>query len=190
MHNPLISTILELLHQHPHGMSEYEIFKRLGEHEGFSNIGHQGSLPLFQKHFMIMNGLYQLQQSLWDEEHLALDISPLKIFIARPTTEGDAIHPAIAESIELRLYYLDWSNLVETTEEDVIALHQNFWDRLNYDEGRNTALATLDLDEGASSTEIRTRYKKLAAEHHPDRGGNRNQFIEIRKAYELLKTFL
>ena len=189
MHNPLIPEILDLIHHHPDGISEHEIFKHLGDHAGFGNIGHSGQLPLFQKHFMIMNGLYQLQRNLWSDEQLVLDISPLKIFITHSSADGNTSHPAISESANLRDYYLDWSNLEKTTEEDVIELHQNFWDRFNYQEGRESALVTLNLDENASTEIIRSRYKKLAAEYHPDRGGCSERFIEIRKAYELMKKF-
>jgi hypothetical protein len=189
MLNPLIPEILELLQQHPQGISEYEIFKHLGDHAGFSDIGDNGQLPLFQKHFLIMNGLYQLQQNLWDDERLVVDITPLKIFITRSSSASDNTHPAISGSANLRLYYLDWANLKETSEEDVIELHQLFWERFNYDAGRGEALIILGLDESASTEVINFRYRKLAAEHHPDRGGCSARFIEIRKAYELLRKF-
>jgi len=189
MHNPLIPEILALLQQNPHGISEYEIFKHLGDHIGFSDIGDRGQLPLFQKHFLIMNGLYQLQQSLWRDEQLILDISPIKIFLTTSNIARNGTHPAISESSRLSLYYLDWSNLQETTEEDVIELHQSFWESFNYDEERGDALKALGLHEDASLETINACYRKLAAQHHPDRGGCSEQFIEIRKAYELLRKF-
>lgn len=187
MLNPLIPKILELLQQHPQGISEYEIFQCLGDHAGFNDIGERGQLPLFQKHFLIMNGLYQLQQHLWKEEQLVLEISPLKIMLTTVKADGSHTHPTISETAKLSLYYLDWRNLEETTEEDVVQLHHEFWDRFNYHEGRSEALFTLGLEDGASAVLISACYKKLASEHHPDRGGSSERFIEIRKAYELLK---
>jgi len=185
--NPLIPQILELLRQQPLGISEYEILQRLGGHAGFGEIGHKGQLPLFQKHFLIMNGLYQLQQSLWEEEQLVLEISPLKIVLISSETAGNGTHPAISDSVKLSLYYLDWTNLDETTESDVIELHQHFWEQFGSHQRRGDALATLGLDEDASAGSIISCYRKLAAEHHPDRGGCSERFIEIRRAYELLK---
>ncbi|NBW57426.1 J domain-containing protein [bacterium] len=44
----------------------------------------------------------------------------------------------------------------------------------------------LGLQEGVSDDDIRRTYKKLAMEHHPDRGGNLNQFQEIQEAYSVL----
>lgn len=188
--NPLIPQILELLRQHPLGMSEYEMMQRLGGHVGFDHIGDKGQLPLFQKHFLIMNGLYQLQQSLWEEERLALYISPLRIALTTSDTAGNGdTHPVISDCAKLSIYYLDWRNLEETTESDITELHRRFWERFSSHDGRGDALATLGLGEDASAETINSCYRKLAAKHHPDRGGCSERFIEIRRAYELLKRF-
>lgn len=44
----------------------------------------------------------------------------------------------------------------------------------------------LGLQRGASPQEIKTAYRKLAMEHHPDRGGDESQFQRISQAYETL----
>ena len=53
------------------------------------------------------------------------------------------------------------------------------------------ALDTLGLDAGASSVEIKARYKSLVKRHHPDaNGGTRDQgdrLVEIIKAYRYLR---
>lgn len=46
--------------------------------------------------------------------------------------------------------------------------------------------ATLGLSRGASVDEIRKSYKKLAMEHHPDKGGDPEKFKEISQAHEIL----
>lgn len=46
--------------------------------------------------------------------------------------------------------------------------------------------ATLGLRRGASDDEIKRAYRKLAMQHHPDRGGDQNKFKEISTAYEAL----
>lgn len=45
---------------------------------------------------------------------------------------------------------------------------------------------TLDLQENASDDDIRRAYKKLAMQHHPDRGGDQHKFQEIQEAYSTL----
>lgn len=45
----------------------------------------------------------------------------------------------------------------------------------------------LGVTKTASLDEIKQAYKKLAKEHHPDRGGDTNKFAEINAAYDVLK---
>jgi len=44
----------------------------------------------------------------------------------------------------------------------------------------------LGLNKDCSHDEIKTAFKKLAREHHPDKGGDKEKFQEIQKAYETL----
>ena len=47
---------------------------------------------------------------------------------------------------------------------------------------------TLNVSENASNKEIKQAFKKLAKEHHPDRGGNTTKFKEANEAYDTLKN--
>ena len=47
--------------------------------------------------------------------------------------------------------------------------------------------ATLGLTENATTAEIKKAFRKLAAEHHPDKGGNEEKFKQINEAYHVLK---
>ncbi len=44
----------------------------------------------------------------------------------------------------------------------------------------------LGVQKSASADDIRRAYRKLAGEHHPDRGGNAERFKEINEAYQVL----
>lgn len=44
----------------------------------------------------------------------------------------------------------------------------------------------LNLKQGATKTEIKDAYKKLAKEHHPDKGGDEAYFTKIKDAYKML----
>ena len=44
----------------------------------------------------------------------------------------------------------------------------------------------LGLAKGTTADEIKRAYRKLAHEHHPDKGGNQEKFKEINEAYQVL----
>jgi curved DNA-binding protein len=48
------------------------------------------------------------------------------------------------------------------------------------------AYETLGVPQGASDSEIKRAYRKLAGQHHPDKGGDTAKFQEIQSAYETL----
>lgn len=54
------------------------------------------------------------------------------------------------------------------------------------------ALATLELEEGASQGEIKAQFRRLAKKYHPDTTGGSEEgnrkFQQVRKAYEFLAT--
>ena len=48
------------------------------------------------------------------------------------------------------------------------------------------AYETLGVPKGASDAEIKRAYRKMAGQHHPDKGGDTIKFQEIQSAYETL----
>ena len=46
--------------------------------------------------------------------------------------------------------------------------------------------ATLGIDKSASKDEIKKAFRKLAHEHHPDKGGDEQKFKEANEAYQVL----
>ena len=184
--SPLIPDILSLLQQHPDGITEYMIIKSLDDHAGFSEINEDYQLAIFQKHFMVMNALYQLQIRLLEEELLYLDISPLHIQLVSTINNTDCKNLSEASDTKLSQYYLDWGNFENTTVEDVEKLLEKFWTLYQSNDRRLSSLAILELNETADQAKIRQRYRELAARHHPDKGGDPSEFVKIRQAYEVL----
>lgn len=46
----------------------------------------------------------------------------------------------------------------------------------------------LGIDKSASKEEVKKAFRKLAQEHHPDRGGSEEKFKEINEAYQVLSN--
>ena len=189
--NPLIPAILTVLRQQalnpaakPFGI--HHLLSCLAQHPCLADLDESCELALFKKNFLLMNGLYQLQRSLWEEETLVLNIETLnlRLFCAGEQRSGNAL-PDAADP--MREYYLDWHHFHETTQKDVAALLQSFWSHLDQGSARVEALQVLGLNETATESEIKIGYQRLAQQYHPDRGGDAARFMEIRAAYEILR---
>ena len=46
----------------------------------------------------------------------------------------------------------------------------------------------LNVESSANDETIKKAYRKLAAKHHPDKGGNEEKFKKINEAYSLIST--
>ncbi len=68
------------------------------------------------------------------------------------------------------------------------ALLGSFWRACERDEHRAEALTLFALPTEAGPDTIRRRWRELALQHHPDRGGDADTFIRLRWAWEHLKS--
>lgn len=181
----LQNAVAQCLVAAPAGLSEFELIKQLDRDypELYPKPDLTDPLLLFQHHFVLMHVLYRLQDDWWRSGRYLLDIGPLNIAI-RPIGDGDSRQ--LSEHSSLRDYYLNWSNLDRETTASVQDMLDGFWKRLLGEEQRPAALAELGLADDADTNAIRSRYRKLASEHHPDKGGDPDDFRRIREAYEQL----
>ncbi len=189
--NPLLPLVLQLLRAATDGIGEYELLKKL-EQVGadFSALSIEADLQLFQKHFLLMNALYQLQDTLWREDAVWLTVGPLRIALESSAEHASSSALAAAASTALRDYYLNWQQLSATDSAGVTALLNGFWQRFHALDTRGAALATLQLQADADWLQIQHQYRRLAAATHPDRGGDSAQFLVVREAYEILRIIM
>jgi hypothetical protein len=186
-HNPLIAPILHILNQAEGCISEYDLIHRLEANGSLFDVtGSSYHLSLFRKHFMVMNALYALQAEL-GAEGIYLQISALNISISRGSEVSAGTHLADHVDVKLGAYYLDWHNYDVTGEEDVQRLLAGFWQRYAAVDKRQIALQVLGLETDVDWEQIREGYRRMAMQHHPDKGGDEKKFIEIREAYEILR---
>ncbi|REG82378.1 DNA-J related domain-containing protein [Marinomonas pollencensis] len=190
MRNPLIGPILHILREHPEGVGEFEILKTLKQQlPELQDIAVDINLQLFRQHFLIMNALYQLQTSLWQEESLTLSISATHIRILSTKQVPSSSSNEVNNSVEAKLaaYYLDWNEYEKTDEQEVSRLLNSFYQGIYLTGDREAALETLQLNQKSpTKAEIKRQYRKLAHYAHPDHGGDTERFISLRQAYECL----
>jgi DnaJ-domain-containing protein 1 len=178
---------LQLLLQHPDGISEYQLLQRLREKEGalFPRLELDDHLGLFQSHFLLFHTLYCLRDTLHEEQRGLLRISALLIELC----DYEAGEAALCEADPLRDYYLDLTHLDATGEADVEALLNGFWQRLQQGDPQQVAaaLAELELPEASNFSQVKHQYRRLVMSHHPDRGGSSAKMHALNEALELLR---
>lgn len=189
----LLDTLQLVLEAHPQGLNEHALIKALGD-VGVIDVTpdtFSDTMTLFRTHFLVYNALYELKDDLIRSAHWILEITAVRIKL-HPYEFG---HHLLSESDPMRDYYLDMSALQETTEEELDDMLRNFWKKIDIEEEKQVArglsqkaLRCLELEEPITFAEIKKKYRKLAMQHHPDRGGDPSRIQEINEAMEVLKA--
>ena len=184
--NPILTeTLLAILRAHPDGLTEHDLIGKLaGDNPAFGPGAFADELSLFQCHFILFHHLYRLRDELWNERQGDLVIHCLNIAL-HPCPDGTGHLPATPDP--LRAYYLDLTHLEKTGKQEVRELLDTFWLRYARHDRRAEALAALGLADPVDDPEIKRRYRELAMEHHPDRGGEMEKLQAINAAMGLLE---
>jgi DnaJ-domain-containing protein 1 len=179
---------LQLLTEHPDGISEYSLLKHLRDDDYalFPKLELDDHLGLFQSHFLLFHTLYNLRDRLHAEQRAILRISALLIELG--DYQGGEV--SLCEADPLRDYYLDLSNLYKTGEADVVELLSEFWRRMQLGEPQQVAaaLAVLELEQAEDYAQVKHQYRRLVMQHHPDRGGEAAKMHALNEALEVLRN--
>ena len=172
------------LEANPQGLKEYELIRLLRERGFFEFLPAPPAAPryLFRAHFILFHALYQLRDRLL-REHLG-DLQIEALCILRIDYREN--QQALTQADTLRAYYLDWSNLEETTENDIVEMIASFWNRLGSCARREQALAELGLTDPVDNDTIKQAWRRLAMVNHPDRGGDTGRLQTINAAVDCL----
>jgi len=195
----LLAHVKSYLEKNSNAVSEYQLLEQLRHSPSLIEIEQscqqQPALQLFRKHFTVMNALYRLQREYQRQGKYYLEVSALRIALHSalqpPPSESAGTATIIHQHADRALvdYYLNWDHYLNTTENNVQQLLSDFWIAFSHPEKKLAAYQLLDLKVGSAFIHVEKRYRRLAAKHHPDRGGNSEDFIRIREAYEVLKTY-
>ena len=184
--NPLIPAVLQVLRRASKQLAIHELLQELKIVSKIPSLDDDVQLALFKLNWLMMNALYQLQASLFNEGYY-LFISTLDIHLQPLNHDAEAAVKQEVSRQPLRDYYLDWQNFSDTTKEEVQALLDGVWQEYISGDEQDKSYNVLGLEVNASFQLIRKTYRKLAGQFHPDKGGDPVKFMEIREAYEVLK---
>lgn len=182
--NPLIPAILQVLRLAEKHLAIHELLQAIKQQAPLPKLHENEQMALFRLNWLMMNGLYELQQSFLGS-NLYLHISTLDIHLETIT---DAKTSAKAlQSDNLRSYYLDWQHFSDTTLDEVTALLEGFYWPQPTQKAIASAKALLGVGAQASFKNIQLAYRRKVQQCHPDKGGDSRDFIAVQEAYELLK---
>ena len=200
--NHLIEPIQCILEAATDPLSEYDLMSQLQQQEWLAPIDSANTVSLYSAHFLVYNALFQLH-AYYLERQQYLTISALIISLddsviqdgtgPQSTNLGVGSRYNQADIASLRDYYLDWDNLESVTKDSVEELLKGFWDRFLGDDDYIKALTVLQLtnaDKVVDYPQVKVAYQRLAMKHHPDRGGDVEQFQRINWAFGVLRRAL
>jgi hypothetical protein len=178
------SYLLYLIKSHPDGIKEYDLLKKISEQNN-QKLALFDSMVLFQQHFLLFHALYRLraQQHAAQHGHIIIEALNIQWLPYSPLGQDSLTHED-----PLRRYYLDLSNLEQTSAQDVDNLLAIFWGRFNQDSPKEAALKLFDLASDCDLIEIKKRYRQLLSSHHSDKGGSVDKTQSINEAMAVLKA--
>lgn len=189
--NPLLWPMLEILRKQPFNWKVHTLASSLGEQGYISKLDDSPDKDLFKRNFLIMNALYQLQDTLYPDSWLQVEAMDIQLM-----SSMEALRHKIDIHDPLREYYLDWRNY-EADEDEVRRLLNEFWTTYQKFIGgssvasvdKTKALSLFELNTDATPAEIRKQWRKLALRWHPDReNGNAERFRVLCEAWNVLRN--
>ncbi len=183
----LLQQVHEVLVQYPDGIREFDLMAALDQRcvEGFGRTAFVDHLSMFQSHFLLFHSLYVLRDRFHQSGEAGLDIHCLSIRLTPFAEQGGGL---LQQYDPLRDYYLDLANIEKTDAAEVERLLGSFWRRFIAVDERQQALQQLGLSDPIDYAEIKTQYRRLVMEHHPDRGGDHDRLLLINEAMQILDT--
>jgi len=173
---------------------EYDIIRHLQSIDRIPSTALNNSLSMFRCHFLIFNALYRLQLKTHVHQEYSINISSIKIAVTNYVPEylDNEQHnnqPRMHRDNALSHFYLDINHVMEANEQDVNRLLDRFWNSYFNNDQKQNALSVLGLCEPIDFIGIKKQYRRLAMKHHPDRGGDANQLIEVHQAMQCLEIY-
>ena len=186
LQNQLLNLVCESPPDAEQAIEEQYLLKRLGLKLHCDTVRSE-DMARFQQHFVLYHLLYRVQQQLLDSQqgYLSVELAKVRLLSVSHTPVSDA-------QDSRRQYYLNWHNFYQMTEQ-LLDQHLNaFWQNFAVSQSAQVALseaeakALLQLPAHFNFDQLKKAYRTKALQLHPDRGGEAQQFILLRQAYQRL----
>lgn len=184
--NALQDAAHRALRDHPAGLTELALMEWLAA-DGFTlyeESRRRRPEELFRAHFLLFHALYRLRLEQAGKANVRIHCLDIAL---EPPGDDPPEAGAIADHDALAAYYLDLDQLEGMDDDAVERLIQEGLDRIRGHGERSEALEILGLDANATPSEVRTHYRRLAMQYHPDRGGDTETLQRINEAYASLR---
>ncbi len=179
-----------ILRTTPEGLSELALIKALQREpwELFGNVEFGDPALLYPVHFQLFHVLYRWRNELVAENQETIEINPLNIRLR-------ALDPSYGTSPgkedPLQAFYLDIGNH-ELPESVINRMLNDFWQGISRPDDGELAVAcdTLHLDcPPRAMTTAKSQFRKLAMQHHPDRGGDTEKLQQLNHAIGIIRQY-
>jgi len=170
------------------------------------------NLAMYKYHFNLFHFLYRLQMMLDIDGEYYLRISPINIRLIQKSKEDCAYffddksrfcdnircagssycaehsnYEINLEYLSVREFYLDKNNYYTVNEELIEQMLKGFWTKFENKTELPEYYRCLGLEENASKSAIKTRFRELSKLYHPDKNnGIDGDFKKINRAYRIL----
>lgn len=177
-------------------------------------IASASPLDLYRNHFALFHLLYRLQEEFY-QEGVYLHVHFMRIFLAEYPVSGKCryyiddtgrfcgedcvgeddyclfhrkrVGKSALETLSVKYFYLDRDNFDRLDEKTAEAFLQGAWELLTRYREYEKSLSVLGITGAPDLITVKRNFRRLAMEHHPDRGAeSHRRFNEINRAYRLL----
>ncbi len=196
--NPYLAPILDELDQLFNVSaccSEHQLITHLQAHKiaPFDQFSLAQPKDLFSAHFLCMHALYQLKKHYQEMQSYTLIIQSVqiqRIAIKAINPINELPNTAVEISDPLESYYLNAAHYFETQEDEINDLLKAFWQKYLAQDHKMQALDVLNLPANADAKMLKEQYRRLAQQHHPDKGGCAETFAKIHQAKTILDKLI
>lgn len=195
VNNQLMQALTSILVEQRLTLSEYDLIGTLQQapYSLLAADALRDSLTMFRCHFVLFHHLYLLHDDCIRQGVGSLEIHTTRISLSLINVEQSDSVPVCSDPI--RTYYLDWSNFEQTGQQEVDGLLDSFWQSMRChspvsEQEKHKALALFSLPESFDLIQLKSQYRNLQHQYHPDKGGSKERSQALQQAYKVLQKSL